>query len=145
MQASLSCPKAGSLCGRFSWLFWHLPTVDSYASSLSLVVDSSCSLENTSGHIDVQPVWIRTGVSSAAVHPHCLVLVSYRDSLVAQLVNNLPAMQETQVLCLGWGDPLEKEITTHSSILAWEMPWKEEPDSLQCLTSSRYLKYHPYF
>ena len=54
-------------------------------------------------------------------------------------------MQETQVLCLGWGDPLEKEITTHSSILAWEMPWKEEPDSLQCLTSSRYLKYHPYF
>ena len=145
MQASLSCPKAGSLCGRFSWLFWHLPTVDSYASSLSLVVDSSCSLENTSGHIDVQPVWIRTGVSSAAVYPHCLVLVSYRDSLVAQLVNNLPAMQETQVLCLGWGDPLEKEITTHSSILAWEIPWKEEPDSLQCLTSSRYLKYHPYF
>ena len=119
--------------------------MDSYASSLSLVVDSSCSLENTSGHIDVQPVWIRTGVSSAAVHPHCLVLVSYHDSLVAQLVNNLPAMQETQVLCLGWGDPLEKEITTHSSILAWEMPWKEEPDSLQCLTSSRYLKYHPYF
>ena len=53
------------------------------------------------------------------------------DSLIAQLVNNLPAMQETQVLCLGWGDSLEKEITTHSSILAWEIPWKEEPDRLQ--------------
>ena len=49
-------PNAGSLCGHFSWPVGHLPTVDSYASSLSLVVDASCSLENTSGNIDVQPV-----------------------------------------------------------------------------------------
>ena len=39
------------------------------------------------------------------------------------MVKNLPAMQETQVLSLGWKDPLEKEMATHSSILAWEIPW----------------------
>ena len=44
-------------------------------------------------------------------------------SLVAQLVKNLPAMQETWVLSLGWEDPLEKEKATHSSILAWRTPW----------------------
>ena len=44
-------------------------------------------------------------------------------SLVAQLVKNLPAMQETWVLSLGWEDPLEKGKTTHSSILGWRIPW----------------------
>ena len=48
-------------------------------------------------------------------------------SLVAQLVKNLPAMQETQVRFLGWEDPLEKEMATHSSILAWRIPWTEDP------------------
>ena len=43
------------------------------------------------------------------------------------MVKNLPAMQETQVPSLGWEDPLEKEIATHSSILAWRIPWTEEP------------------
>ena len=45
---------------------------------------------------------------------------------MAQLVKNLPAMQEIQVRSLGWEDLLEKEMTTHSSILAWEIPWTEE-------------------
>ena len=48
-------------------------------------------------------------------------------SLVAQLVKNLPAMQETWVRFLGWEDPLEKEMATHSSILAWIIPWSEDP------------------
>ena len=48
-------------------------------------------------------------------------------SLVAQLVKNLPAMQETWVQFLGWEDPLEEEMATHSSILAWRIPWTEEP------------------
>ena len=48
-------------------------------------------------------------------------------SLVAQRVKNLPSMQETQVQSLGWEDPLEKGMATHSSILAWRMPWTEEP------------------
>ena len=51
-------------------------------------------------------------------------------SLVAQLVKHLPAMQETPVWFLGWEDPLEKEMATHSSILAWKTPWMEEPGRL---------------
>jgi len=49
---------------------------------------------------------------------------------VAQQVRRLPAMQETRVLSLGQEDPLEKEMATHSSILAWRIPWPEEPDGL---------------
>ena len=52
-------------------------------------------------------------------------------SLVAQMVKNLPAMQETWVRPLGWEDLLEKEMVTHSSILAWRIPWTEEPGGLQ--------------
>ena len=51
-------------------------------------------------------------------------------SLVAQLVKNLPGMQETLVQFLGREDPLEEEMPTHSSILAWEIPRTEEPDEL---------------
>ena len=51
-------------------------------------------------------------------------------SLVAQTVKNLPAMQETQVQSLDWEDPLEKEMATHSSVLAWRIPWTEEPGGL---------------
>ena len=47
------------------------------------------------------------------------------------MVKNLPAMQETQSRSLDWEDPLEKEMATHSSILAWRMPWTEEPGRLQ--------------
>ena len=46
-------------------------------------------------------------------------------------------MQETRVLSLGWEDPLEKEMATHSSILAWEIPWTEEPGGLQSMGSHR--------
>ena len=49
-----------------------------------------------------------------------------RASLVAQLVKNPPAMQETWVQSLGWEDPLEKGMATYSSILAWKIPWREE-------------------
>ena len=49
---------------------------------------------------------------------------------MAQTVNNLPAMQETQVQSLGQEDPLEKGMATHYSILAWEIPWTEEPGGL---------------
>ena len=48
-------------------------------------------------------------------------------SLMAQTVKNLPAMQKTWVRSLGWEDPLEKGMTTHSSFLAWRIPWTEEP------------------
>ena len=58
-------------------------------------------------------------------------------SLVAQLVKNSPAMQETPIQFLGPEDPLEKEMATHSSILAWKIPWTEEPGGLQSMGSQR--------
>ena len=54
-----------------------------------------------------------------------------RASLTAQLVKNPPAMRETWVRSLGQEDPLEKEMATHSSVLAWKIPWTEEPGGLQ--------------
>ena len=54
-------------------------------------------------------------------------------SLVAQTVKHLPTMQETQVRSLGWEDPLEKEMATYSSILAWKIPWMEEHGRLQSM------------
>ena len=54
-----------------------------------------------------------------------------KPSLIAQLVKNLPAMQETQVGFLSGEDPLEEGMATHSSILAWRIPWIEEPGGLQ--------------
>ena len=58
-------------------------------------------------------------------------------SLVAQLVENLPAMQESWVRSLGWENPLEKVKATHSSIVAWRIPWTEEPGRLQSMGSQR--------
>ena len=57
--------------------------------------------------------------------------------MVAQMVMNLPAMQKTQVQSLGQKDPLEKGMATHSSILAWRIPWIEEPGGLQSTGSQR--------
>ena len=54
-------------------------------------------------------------------------------SLIAHSVKNLPAMQETGVQFLGQDDPLEKEMATHSTILAWRIPWTEKPDGLQSM------------
>ena len=57
--------------------------------------------------------------------------------LGGSVVKNLPANQETQVCSQGREDPLEKEMATHSSILAWRIPWTEEPDGLQSMGSQR--------
>jgi len=61
----------------------------------------------------------------------------YGASLVAQMVKNLPAMQETWVRSLSWEDPVEKEMASHFSILSWKIPWAEEPDGLQSMVSQR--------
>ena len=58
-------------------------------------------------------------------------------SLMAQMVKNLPTMQEIEVRSLGWEDPLEKGMTTHSSILTWKIPWTEEPGGLQSMGSQK--------
>ena len=60
-----------------------------------------------------------------------------RASLVAQMVKNLPAVQETWVQSLGWEDPLEKEMATRSSILAWRIPWTEKLGGLQSMGSPK--------
>ena len=60
-----------------------------------------------------------------------------RASLVAQRLKRLPGIWETLVQSLGREDPLEKEMATHSSTLAWKIPWREEPGSLQSMGSQR--------
>ena len=60
-----------------------------------------------------------------------------RASLVAQRLKRLPVMRETRVRSLGQEDPLEKEMETHSIILAWRIPWTEEPGGLQSIGSQR--------
>ena len=68
-------------------------------------------------------------------HSPTFILHLSLASLVAQLVKNPPAMQETRLWFLGWKDPLEKEMVTYSSILAWEIPWTEKPGGLQSMGS----------
>ena len=64
-------------------------------------------------------------------------MVVYSASLVVQMVKNLPAMQETKVRFLGQEDALEKEMATHSSILAWRIPWTKEPGRVQSMSLQR--------
>ena len=63
--------------------------------------------------------------------------MGHHTSLVAERVKRLPAMLETQVQSLGWEDPLEKEMATHSSILPWRIPWTVEPGGLQSMGSQK--------
>ena len=63
-----------------------------------------------------------------------LLIRFYGASLVAQMVKSLPTMWEVQVQSLGWDDPLEKGMATHSSILSWESSWTEDPGELQFRT-----------
>ena len=63
--------------------------------------------------------------------------ILFGTSLVAQMAKNLPAMQETQVQSLGWKNPLEKVMATHSWKLAWRITWTEEPGGLQSMGSHR--------
>ena len=71
----------------------------------------------------------------------CVIFIVFHyglwASLVAQTVKRLPMRQETQVLSLGGADPLEKEMATHATILAWRIPWTEEPGGLQSMGSQR--------
>ena len=64
-----------------------------------------------------------------------MYLQLFNPNRVGKMVKNLPAIQEIRVRSLGWEDPLEKEMATHSSILAWRIPWTEEPGGLQSLGS----------
>ena len=66
-------------------------------------------------------------------NPLVLLVECKSATVVAQMVKNLPAVRETWVRSLGWEDPLEEGMATHFSILAWRIPWTEEPGGLQSL------------
>ena len=66
-----------------------------------------------------------------------IVFMFFRASLVSQRVKHLPTMWETRVRSLGQEDPLEEEMETHSSTLAWKIPWTEKPGRLQSMASQR--------
>ena len=68
---------------------------------------------------------------------HNTHICTYPDTYMAQVVKNLPAIQETQVQILGQEAPLEEEMATHCSMLAWKIPWTEEPGRLQSMRSQR--------
>ena len=68
-------------------------------------------------------------------HDSFMTFITPTNILVAQSVKNLPVVEETQVRFLGWEDPTEKEMSTHSSMLAWKFPWTEETGGLQSMGS----------
>ena len=108
-------------------LFWELflPTL-----SLRILCSSSLVMEiSFSTYLSFRNEIMKLN----KMHRH----TDYRASLVAQMVKNLPAMQETWVWSLGRKDPLEKEMAIHSSILARKIPWREEPGGLQSMGSKR--------
>ena len=104
-----------------------------------------CSLPGCSVHGILQArilEWVAMpsfrGLPDPGIEPASLMSpVLAWASLVAHMVKNLPAMQETRVRSLGGEDPLEQEMTTHSSILAWRIPWTEEPCGIQSMGSQR--------
>ena len=96
------------------------------------------SLERWTGHLPDQEscedrncIWFKITTSKL------IILLFDKVSLVAQRLKHLSAMRETWVRSLGWEDPLEKEMATHSSILDWRIPWMEEPSGLQSIGSQQ--------
>ena len=116
-------------------LKWHL------IGSLISLITSACSCLLPIFLLDYFSLLKVLCISWTHIIYSSYVLKMYSLSLwtsqVAQMVKNLPAEQETQVGFLDWEDPLEKEIATHSSILAWEISWTEVPGKLQPLGSQR--------
>ena len=111
-----------------------MPELEFNTSTLAAsMVGAMFTLQLTSGNVPSGPVSFRR-VSFIPL------LWGGRDScsfLVAQTVKNLPAMPETWVQSLGWKEPLEEEMATHSSVFAWEIPWTEEPGGLQSMGLQR--------
>ena len=98
--------------------------------------ESACN----AGDLGSKPGWEDPLEKGKTTHPSMETLTAYfinRASLIAQPVKNLPAVQETRFLSLGQKDPLEKELTPHSSIVAPKIPWTEEPGRLQSVGSQR--------
>ena len=100
----------------------------------------SCICHHFLNFIEVQLIYnivLIYAVQQSGSVLYICIFIYIKASLVAQLVKNSPAMQETWVRSLDWEDPPEKGMATHSSILAWRIPWTEEPGSLQSMGSQR--------
>ena len=106
----------------------------SLQSCLTLCALTDYSLPGSSVHGILQTrilEWVAISFSKGSSQPRDQTWVS----LIAQLVKNPPAMQETLVRFLDWKDPLEEGMATHLSVLAWRIPWTEEPGRLQSMGS----------
>ena len=112
-----NCSHHNSSCNPYKTLHWHV----SVYNHTNIIAHSEYSI-------------ICHGNGMSPPQPQ---LELGRASLVAQRVKHLPAMQETWVRSLGQEDALEKEMTTHSSTLAWKIPWTEKPGRLQSMGSQR--------
>ena len=88
----------------------------------------------TSGYFTCTYFFFRPLLPTVAFLNICIL---NKFSLIAQILKNLPAKRETWVRSLGCEDPLDKEMATHSGILAWRIPWTEEPGRLQSMGSQR--------
>ena len=105
----------------------------------------SCERQSLYSDTERHPRHQRQGIHGQEAHTNnpCYFLLTFvvpkalafQPSLVAQRVKHLPAMRETWGRSLGREDPLEKEMATHARILAWRIPWMEEPDGLQSVGS----------
>ena len=107
-------PLEKEMATHSSILAWRIPWIEEPSRLQSMGSQSRTQLKRFSMH----------------VHMHW-------TSLVAQTVKSLPTVLETWVQSLGWEDPLEKEMATHSSILVWKTPWTEKPGRLQSTGSKR--------
>ena len=114
----------------------------SHRTGLGMTILSSCRQRDRKGILLLENTFFPSSLYRDTMgNPSSLlfwdVIRWNGTSRVAQMVKHLPTMQETWVRSLGWEDPLEKEIATHSSTLAWKIPWTEGPGRLQSMGSLR--------
>ena len=113
----------------FNWKICLCPLISNTRSEISEILQM-CVPRLPNLNVFSNNLWVHMNWISHSIF-------SFWASLVAQMVNNPPAMLETWVQSLSWEDPLEEGMATHSSILAWRIPWTEEPGELQSMGLQR--------
>ena len=102
------------------------------------IADSFCCSADTNTTLQSDYTTVKNNNNFLKVsHPLKVVKEDSKEYMVAQTVKRLPTMRKTRVWSLGWEYPLEKETATHSSTLAWKIPWTEDPSRLQSMGSQR--------